>query len=462
MDNFDIKRWRNQHFHANNLITEAQFTDYSNNELEGYVRELSKQRADAASKGQSTLVDSLNKEIEAANRELKKRSQGLKDLTRTDVNELDINDPVMVKAAKLDEAVEGTCDCGCGGCDGKNKEMSLAEVLDSDADIEDYIKDFQKSDAPQFKGKSKKDRREMAIAAFLQKNNMKKEELAEIVREVLSTYKVTAGNERQVEDELRKKGVKNPDVKPGQEITAENQDMDFEKQNALNELEDILSQLVNLGDEAKSIIRSYFPEHMSRAEAYRVFDLGMSSNRHNTTLATIVDEISQEMNGGEMYEGTLNEAHFTAVANLGAKKVKEHLDNWHEVQDFLFKMEQRNAVSVELTKTGEDGRSQTNVYDWTGDDWERVSKGELTEGSMEEDDQSWVDQAMKDYEDMRSERGAEDYGEEEAASRKASEEEAAEYEDHILKMIADFEEKEANRYATPMRDDEELGITTRE
>ena len=31
----------------------------------------------------------------------------------------------------------------------------------------DYIKDFQKSDAPQFKGKSKEKRREMAIAAYL-------------------------------------------------------------------------------------------------------------------------------------------------------------------------------------------------------------------------------------------------------------------------------------------------------
>jgi hypothetical protein len=31
----------------------------------------------------------------------------------------------------------------------------------------DYVKDFQKSKAPQFKGKSKKKKREMAIAAYL-------------------------------------------------------------------------------------------------------------------------------------------------------------------------------------------------------------------------------------------------------------------------------------------------------
>lgn len=46
-----------------------------------------------------------------------------------------------------------------------NEEM--AEALGPDADVGDYIEDFKDSDAPQFKGKSKKKRREMAIAAAL-------------------------------------------------------------------------------------------------------------------------------------------------------------------------------------------------------------------------------------------------------------------------------------------------------
>ena len=70
-------------------VNEAQFTDYSNNELAAYAKELSKQRADAASKGQNDLVSGINKEIEAATRELKKRSQALKNLSRTDMNELE-------------------------------------------------------------------------------------------------------------------------------------------------------------------------------------------------------------------------------------------------------------------------------------------------------------------------------------------------------------------------------------
>ena len=46
----------------------------------------------------------------------------------------------------------------------------LNEKLGKDADVGDYVKDFYKSDAPQFKGKSKKKRRDMAIAAYLSRN----------------------------------------------------------------------------------------------------------------------------------------------------------------------------------------------------------------------------------------------------------------------------------------------------
>ena len=45
-----------------------------------------------------------------------------------------------------------------------------SEVLSKNADQGDYIDDFAKSDAPQFKGKSKEKRKDMAIAAYLSKN----------------------------------------------------------------------------------------------------------------------------------------------------------------------------------------------------------------------------------------------------------------------------------------------------
>ena len=46
---------------------------------------------------------------------------------------------------------------------------TILEVVELDeSDMGDVVKDFYKSDAPQFKGKSKEKRREMAIAAKLQ------------------------------------------------------------------------------------------------------------------------------------------------------------------------------------------------------------------------------------------------------------------------------------------------------
>ena len=42
-----------------------------------------------------------------------------------------------------------------------------------------WIKDFRKSDAPQFKGKSEKERRQMAIAAYLDARDAKNESFQE-------------------------------------------------------------------------------------------------------------------------------------------------------------------------------------------------------------------------------------------------------------------------------------------
>jgi hypothetical protein len=64
--------------------------------------------------------------------------------------------------------------------------------------IGDVVKDFEKSKAPQFKGKSKAKRREMAIAAALSKKDgkkMTKEELKKLVKEIFNevTYNVEPG-----------------------------------------------------------------------------------------------------------------------------------------------------------------------------------------------------------------------------------------------------------------------------
>jgi len=72
------------------------------------------------------------------------------------------------------------------------KPTQVTEVLPKDADAGEYIADFEKSKAPQFKGKSKKKRKEMAIAAFMNKQGkMKKEDILQAVKEVLAEKKAT-------------------------------------------------------------------------------------------------------------------------------------------------------------------------------------------------------------------------------------------------------------------------------
>ena len=65
------------------------------------------------------------------------------------------------------------------------------------------------------------------------------------------------------------------------------------KQAGIQELKRILNDAAALGDEARQIFEMYFPNELRRAEAYDVFSFGSSSNRFDTTLASIIDEIEE-------------------------------------------------------------------------------------------------------------------------------------------------------------------------
>jgi hypothetical protein len=81
-------------------------------------------------------------------------------------------------------------------------------------DAGDYVKDFQKSKAPQFKGKSKKKKREMAIAAYL---DAKEEDAQDIkVRKnkqglMGSKTQVHKDKKKQLSKKLGRKKVKEED-----------------------------------------------------------------------------------------------------------------------------------------------------------------------------------------------------------------------------------------------------------
>lgn len=56
-----------------------------------------------------------------------------------------------------------------------DESYGIYEELKVSDGIESWIKDFYKSDAPQFKGKDKKERRDMAVAAYLSAKRKKEE-----------------------------------------------------------------------------------------------------------------------------------------------------------------------------------------------------------------------------------------------------------------------------------------------
>jgi hypothetical protein len=78
-------------------------------------------------------------------------------------------------------------------------------------------------------------------------------------------------------------------------------------------------------------------------------------------------------NGG----GVSSLGYYTAIANMGVRKIKRNLDSVLEVQEFMTEMADKNAISVEITKINQEGKKQTIVYEWSGSDWEIISKSDI-------------------------------------------------------------------------------------
>ena len=63
--------------------------------------------------------------------------------------------------------------------------------------------------------------------------------------------------------------------------------------NAVMELRNIIDELEEKAEEAREIIRQYFPNELSRLDAYGVFDVAYSGNRYNVTLGKFVDRLEE-------------------------------------------------------------------------------------------------------------------------------------------------------------------------
>jgi len=70
--------------------------------------------------------------------------------------------------------------------------------------------------------------------------------------------------------------------------------MNHEQHEAYNALSEIMQELQELGERAESITREHFPNEMSWAHAYRVFDFGHSVNRYDNTFEVLLENIEKE------------------------------------------------------------------------------------------------------------------------------------------------------------------------
>ena len=85
-----------------------------------------------------------------------------------------------------------------------------------------------------------------------------------------------------------------PDGKPrskpaGPDLMKESPDQEF----AIDDLRNIVDDIEQKSDEAREIVRTYFPNELSRLEGYGAFDLMYSNNRYDVTLGKFVDGLEE-------------------------------------------------------------------------------------------------------------------------------------------------------------------------
>ena len=79
---------------------------------------------------------------------------------------------------------------------------------------------------------------------------------------------------------------------------------DFEVDDAIMELRNIVDEIEQKADEARDIVRDVFPNELSRLDGYGAFNAMYSANRYDTTLGKFVDRLEEEgyeIEDGEVY-----------------------------------------------------------------------------------------------------------------------------------------------------------------
>jgi len=201
------------------------------------------------------------------------RDAAIKKAKTEKVDEMDINDPVLMK-------------------------MRAAKIKTANAGGDGNDKFFAKNAARLRKLKALKDKRAEIMSDMEQEAEPEGGPIADRYGDMLNKIdaaiaKLEGRKEMDYDTAVGKKGDEYMSKDEIERRAAMIKEMSGDKMEALMELRNILDELQVLGDQARDIIAQNFPSYLNKGEAYGVFDLGSSSNRYDTTIASIVDEIEE-------------------------------------------------------------------------------------------------------------------------------------------------------------------------
>ena len=201
------------------------------------------------------------------------RDAAIKKAKTEKVDEMDINDPVLMK-------------------------MRAAKIKTANAGGDGNDKFFAKNAARLRKLKALKDKRAEIMSDMEQEAEPEGGPIADRYGDMLNKIdaaiaKLEGRKEMDYDTAVGKKGDEYMSKDEIERRAAMIKEMSGDKMEALMELRNILDELQVLGDQTRDIIAQNFPSYLNKGEAYGVFDLGSSSNRYDTTIASIVDEIEE-------------------------------------------------------------------------------------------------------------------------------------------------------------------------
>ena len=157
----------------NNDPSNLEHMDKSENRREPRLRER-RVKQDPDIKGSPGTEPAKYYAKDAKGKEMAKSTKQARDRHFTKGTKMDDDNPAAYKPAPGDKGAKTKPSKHT-----KKFKQMYGEVLGKDATVADYVDDFRKSDAPQFKGKSDKKIQKMAVAAYLDKKD-KNEELGEM------------------------------------------------------------------------------------------------------------------------------------------------------------------------------------------------------------------------------------------------------------------------------------------